>query len=75
MKAEKRSHWFLITCDLETCPMATTVHPALYEELEPVGWFFIKPPKFWRGPDLSFCTQEHRDLFVGNVVRPQLVTG
>lgn len=75
MKHEKRSHWFLITCDLDSCDSYAVTHPALFEPDEPAGWYFISPPRYWKGPKLAFCSQEHRDLFVGNVVRPQLTAG
>lgn len=75
MRNEKRSRWFLITCDHDGCDLMTTVHPALFEEDEPRDWFFIKPPRYWRGPALSFCSQLHRDAFVGSVVQPQLTSG
>jgi len=75
MKEERRSHWYVIRCDLDGCTSYTVTHPALEEPDEPAGWWFISPPRYWKGPKLAFCSQEHRDTFVGNVVRPQLTAG
>ena len=75
MRHEKRTRWYLIQCDLAGCDRYTVVHPVLGEDDHPLDWFFIKPPTYWRGPELSFCSAEHRDLFVGNVIRPQLGAG
>jgi len=75
MREQRRTFWYLIKCDLETCVAYTVVHPALGEDDHPLGWLFIKPPRYWRGPELAFCSEEHRDRFVGDVVRPQLGDG
>lgn len=72
MKAEKRSSWYLWSCDLAGCDLIATTHPKVLGDETPYGWVTIAPPMYWRGPLLSFCGIPHRDQFMGDHLRAQL---
>lgn len=75
MRNEKRSRWYLWSCDLDGCNAMTTTHPAIDDDPEaiPLGWLVIAPPKFWKGPSLAFCSTDHRNQWAQATVGPLLL--
>lgn len=76
MKAEKRSHWYLWTCDREGCGQTETTHPAIdplgMGEIPP-GWIVVPPPRFWKGPSLAFCSVADHEAWARDVIGPMLL--
>ncbi len=79
VKQERRSRWYLWTCDLTGCTVTATTHPATdtlaaVEVADvPDGWVVIDPPRFWRGPSLAFHSIEHRNTWAQETVGPMLL--
>lgn len=79
MRKERRSRWYLWTCDNDGCGLQTTTHPsantlpAVESEDIPPGWIVIDPPPFWRGPSLSFHSTACRNEWAQATVGPLLL--
>lgn len=81
MKQLRRTEWFEWRCDLPACLSLTATHKHLIaagdEQALPPGWVTISPPRYWKGNDLAFCSQEHAERFVSQtvIIQPQLTAG
>lgn len=79
MRQERRSRWYLWSCDLSGCEATATTHPATDTLVAveandvPDGWVVVEPPKFWRGPALAFHSKEHRNEWAQITVGPLLL--
>lgn len=79
MRQERRSRWYLWSCDRDGCKVTATTHPGsvtnepVEEEETPAGWIVVEPPRFWRGSALAFCSTEHRNEWAQQVVGPLLL--
>lgn len=79
MKVERRTYWYLWSCDRTGCDSKATTHPGSkdHDPVEdsdiPDGWTVVEPPRFWKGPALAFCSIAHRNEWAQDTVGPLLL--